>query len=302
MTLLQWLEQHYPTAKRQNLKRMVEAGRVHINGKAAGRLKDEIPESAKVEVNDTPRTAAPAPPHDLEIIHEDPDLLIVNKPAGLLTSTVPREPRPTLVAKVRDYLANSSPTARLGIIHRLDRDASGLLVFSKNEEAYKHLKRQFFNHSVDRVYAVVVEGIPKEPEGTIRSKLIELPDGKVVATTRSRVGQAAVTEYIVLRHEQTPYGPRSLLRVKLQTGRKHQIRSQFAAQGTPIVNDPMYGEQPPTGRLMLVAMLLSLRHPRSAERLTWDIPIPSELKEAMSPATPLKEEHEFPRIDTNLHQ
>ena len=83
MTLLEWLEQRYPTAKRQNLKRMVEAGRVRINGKAAGRLKDEIPDAAKVEVSDTPRAAAPPPPPDLEIIHEDLDLIVVSKPAGL---------------------------------------------------------------------------------------------------------------------------------------------------------------------------------------------------------------------------
>ena len=284
MTVLHWLEQRYPTAKRQNLKRMVEARRVTINGRPAQRLKDEIPDAATVEVNETPR-AAPTPTFDLEIIHEDPDLLIVNKPYGLLTSTVPREPRPTLVAKVRDYLAATSPDARVGIIHRLDRDASGLLVFSKNEETYEHLKRQFFNHSVDRVYAVVVEGVPKPSEDTIRTKLIELPDGKVVATNRERIGQIAVTEYIVLRHEQTPWGPRSLLRVKLQTGRKHQIRSQLAARGHPIVNDPLYGEMAPLGRLMLVAMMLSLRHPRTSERLTWEIPIPTELKEAMDSST-----------------
>src|SRR5205807_8770535 len=132
-----------------------------INGRAGRRLSDAIVEGASVEVSDQ-RPAAPAPTHDLDIVHEDADLLVVNKPAGLLTSTVPREPRPTLIAKVREYVAATSPNARVGLIHRLDRDASGLLVFSKNEEAYEFLKRQFFNHSVDRIYAAVVEGVPAE--------------------------------------------------------------------------------------------------------------------------------------------
>jgi 23S rRNA pseudouridine1911/1915/1917 synthase len=283
MTLLEWLEQRYPTAKRQTLKRMVEAGRVRVDGRLAERLKQELAEACTVQVDESPQKREPATtPTSLDIVHEDADLLVVNKPAGLLTSTVPREPRPTLLAQVREYVGARERTARVGLIHRLDRDASGLLVFSKNDAAYESLKRQFFNHSVDRVYAAVVEGLPPEPKGTIRSKLVELPNGNVVVTRQPDKGQIAVTEYVVMRHERTPAGERSLLRVKLQTGRKHQIRAQLASRGTPIVNDPLYGEQKPSGRLMLAAILLSLRHPGTHKRMTWELPIPKELREAMS--------------------
>src|SRR5262245_66217776 len=105
----------------------------------------------------------------MRIIHEDVDILVVAKPAGLLTSTVPRERRPTLLKMVREYAAQHDPRARVGLIHRLDRDASGLLVFSKNHDAYESLKRQFFRHTVDRIYLAVVRGRLNPPAGKIRS-------------------------------------------------------------------------------------------------------------------------------------
>src|SRR5690349_11936946 len=101
----------------------------------------------------------------LRIIHEDRDILVVDKPAGLLTSTVPREKRPTLLKMVREYVAQREPRARVGLIHRLDRDASGLLIFSKNHQAYVSLKQQFFKHKVERIYLAVVHGVPTPPAG-----------------------------------------------------------------------------------------------------------------------------------------
>src|ERR1051325_11794745 len=118
-------------------------------------------------------------PGRLHIIYEDGDILVVNKPAGLLTSTVPREKRPTLLKMVREYVAQREPRARVGLIHRLDRDASGLLIFSKNDAAYRSLKTQFFHHEVERVYAVVVRGVPDPRAGRIESDLVERPDGTV---------------------------------------------------------------------------------------------------------------------------
>src|SRR5688572_30414860 len=145
MLLLDYLQKKYPTAKKMTLKRMLSEGRVRVNGKPADRLKAEVGEKDKVEVNERPVVQRPrytvAP---LELIHEDADVLVVRKPPGLLTSTVPTEKRQTAIALVRRYLAEREPRARAGIIHRLDRDASGLLVFSKNNEAYENLKSQFF--------------------------------------------------------------------------------------------------------------------------------------------------------------
>lgn len=199
------------------------------------------------------------------IVHEDADVLIINKPPGLLTSTVPREWRPTLWAMVREYLARTDRRARPGLIHRLDGHASGLLVFSKNDPAYRSLKRQFKNHSVTRIYSAVVWGLPNPAQGVIRSKLVELPDGRVRTTRRPGAGMIAVTEYQLVASA----NGQSLLSVKLQTGRKHQIRAHLSERGHPIVNDPLYGEQPVKGRMMLAAVELAFRHPRTNERVTF---------------------------------
>jgi 23S rRNA pseudouridine1911/1915/1917 synthase len=283
MLLLDWLIQRYPTAKRQTLKRMVEEGRVTINGIVARKLKHELTQNASVTVDERAHAAPPPEKTNLEIIHEDHDILIVNKPAGLLTSTVPREPRPTLLADVRDYLAAHDPRARVGLIHRLDRDASGLLVFSKNNAAYESLKKQFFDHTVDRVYTAIVEGAPAEPKGRIRSHLVELPDGSVRTSKSPGKGQHALTEYLVLR--QTP--ARSMLRVILHTGRKHQIRVHLSERGSPIVNDPVYGKtKKPNGRLMLAATHLAFKHPRTGKLVSFETPMPPELKKAMTASAP----------------
>jgi RluA family pseudouridine synthase len=214
------------------------------------------------------------PPAALSVIYEDADILVVDKPPGLLTSTVPREPRPTLLAQLREYVGAKEPRARVGLIHRLDRDASGLLVFSKNNAAYESLKRQFFEHSVERVYMAIVEGSPPETKGRIRSRLVELPDGRVRSTKAAGKGQAALTEYVVLRQ----FGQRALLRVTLHTGRKHQIRAHLSERGMPIVNDRVYGATKPNGRLMLAAMKLALSHPRTRDRMKFEIPMPAEMK------------------------
>src|SRR5262245_33452861 len=130
------------------------------------------------------------------IVYEDDDVLVIDKPPGLLTSTVPHEKRPTALAAVREYLAQANRRARVGLIHRLDRDASGLLVFSKNPGAFDSLKEQFFRHTVDRIYHAIVEGVPEPPLGKIKSKLIERHDGSVRSAT---AGQVAITEYRMIK-------------------------------------------------------------------------------------------------------
>lgn len=274
--LLDFLVQKYPLAKRQTLKRMVETGRVKINGRPAQRLKQEIGELDRVQISDQMDRPGPslAP---LGLIHEDADLLVINKPAGLLTSTNPREKRPTAIAIIRAYLADREPRARAGVIHRLDRDASGLLVFSKNHEAFESLKRQFFEHSVERIYMAVVRGVPNPAGGRIESRLLELSDGRVVTTRNPAKGQLAVTDYKVLRSG----GGMSLLQVTLQTGRKHQIRAHFASRGHPIVGDTLYAEGAAGPRLLLAATGLSLDHPNTGQRLTFQIDPPPEIQHAL---------------------
>jgi 23S rRNA pseudouridine1911/1915/1917 synthase len=174
---------------------------------------------------------------------------------------------------VRAYVKSRDPRARVGLIHRLDRHASGLLVFSKNDRAYESLKIQFFRHTVERVYAAVVRGKVTPPDGRIVSRLLELPDGRVVTTRRHAKGQEAITHYKTRRATKQM----SLLEVRLETGRKHQIRAHLSERGAPILNDPLYDVTPPQGRLMLVATRLALDHPRTGKRLTLALDPPREM-------------------------
>jgi RluA family pseudouridine synthase len=276
MHLLDLVTSRYPQSKRTTLRRMIQAGRVSVNGIVARSAKHEVRDGDDVQVRDQAPPREPRSPRlPFPIIHEDVHILVIDKPAGLLTSTVPREPRPTALAMVKAYVAAREPRARVGLIHRLDRDASGLLIFSKNNAAYVSLKEQFFRHTVERVYAAIVSPVPTPARGRIDSRLIELPDGRVVNATRPGKGQRAVTEYETIARG----GKLGLLRVRLQTGRKHQIRAQLAQRGSPILNDPMYGPSPKTdGRLMLVASELHVTHPRTGKRMRFSLELPEEMR------------------------
>jgi 23S rRNA pseudouridine1911/1915/1917 synthase len=210
----------------------------------------------------------------LNIVFEDADIIVVDKPAGLLTSTVPGEKRPTLLAAVREYVARREPRARVGLIHRLDRDASGLLVFSKNHESYRSLKQQFFEHSARRIYFAAVAGKIDPPAGRIESRLVELVDGSVRSTRLSGKGERAVTHYKTIRQTDA----HSLLRVTLETGRKHQIRVHLWERGTPILNDLIYGSSKPAGKMLLVAAELEFLHPRTRKRLKFQLEMPPEMR------------------------
>ena len=279
-TVLDWLVRKYPLAKRQTLKRMVEGRRVRINGRPVKKLSQPLGSDDAVEVDGSrPPTHAARPPKLEPIVFEDVDLLVVNKPAGLLTSTVPKEKRPTLLAKVREYVHAFDPKARIGLIHRLDRDASGLLVFSKNDDAYQSLKSQLFHHEFGREYRAVVHGKPTPPKGVIDTRLVERADGTVRSTSEHAKGERAVTEYEWLAAR----GKLSLLRVVLQTGRKHQIRAHLSERGNPVVGDRLYGpKDDKAARLMLAATKLTIRHPRSGDQMTFVAEVPEEF--------PVKEE------------
>ncbi|CAN5510661.1 RluA family pseudouridine synthase [soil metagenome] len=269
--LIDWLTEKYPTSKKTTLKRMVEQGRVTINGRPADRLKTPLEPKDVVEVRDRndSATASKRPSlTPLVLVYEDADLLVIDKPPGLLTSTVPREKRPTALAIVKAYLAGDH-RARVGLVHRLDRDASGVLIFAKSATAYDSLKAQFFHHHVSRVYEAIVHGKPKEAKGTIESLLVESKEGKVFATRDISTGQPAVTHFEVVESS----GGQSTLRVRLETGRKHQIRAHLSGMGNPIVGDTVYGPIPPAApQLRLRAMELEIEHPRTGKRVTFRAP------------------------------
>jgi 23S rRNA pseudouridine1911/1915/1917 synthase len=261
----------YPTAKNQTLKQMVADGRVRVDGRRATKLSQPVGEGEQLRVDERPalsgKTRVTLAP--LRLVHEDDDVLVIDKPPGLLTSTVPRERRPTALAIVRRYIEATSPRARVGLIHRLDRDAGGLLVFSKSDLAYQSLKTQFFKHTVQRMYEAVVVGSPRPKKGRIESRLVERADGSVHSTKQPGRGERAVTAYEVIDEADG----RATLRVTLQTGRKHQIRVHLSERGWPIVGDGVYGApdraDPNGGGLKLRAVRLAFDHPRTGKRVTF---------------------------------
>lgn len=240
-----------------------------------------------------PRPASPARPR---IVFEDRDLLVVDKPPGLTTAD-PRlpndDPRTSLFGWVKEHVRRGPGRSRkVWIIHRLDRDASGLLVFAKTPRAYEALKAQLKSRAMHRVYAAVVEGEPPEPLGTIQSFLLEDDAGRVRSVggpsgrPPARGGdeaRLAVTHYRVRARGQG----RALLAVRLETGRKHQIRVHLAERGTPIVGDTLYGRSDdPLGRLGLHATELGFEHPGTGKGVRLVSPAPASFWRAVGAAPP----------------
>lgn len=289
MTVEERLRELFPAAKRTTLKQMVQTGRVRlgeVGGAPIRRLGEEIPAGTELHV----LARAPEPPRhrkgDLPIVYEDEDILVINKPPGLLTATVPGEKRPTLHAKVTDYLARTAPRARVGLIHRLDKDARGLLVFSKHEAVYFSLKEQLKDRVMSREYHAVTVGITKPHAGTIQSLLKDNEvEGRVEETTDSRRGDLAVTHYDTVSTLKGVKGQpeKSLLKVRLETGRKHQIRVHLANQGTPIYGDVIYGAAPYNRNPMLLAATrLGFIHPGTGKPVSFELPLPEEFQAAMT--------------------
>jgi 23S rRNA pseudouridine1911/1915/1917 synthase len=276
------LKQRFPGAKATTLRRMLANGRVTVNGRPVVKWNLLLADADKVEINDPEKKPAPEAPgiEPLKIVFEDRDLLVVNKPVGLLTSTVPGEKRPTALALLDRYLLFTEPKARIGLVHRLDRDAAGLLVFSKNEMTFESLKTQFFRHTCERQYMAVVHGTLTPPDGRIESMLVELPDGTVRQSRRDGHGQKAVTDYATIARE----GRFSLVRVTLQTGRKHQIRRHLLDRGCPIVGDRVYGPPTSVDRLMLAAVRLGFVHPRSQQDVRFEMEMPFPFPPVMAGA------------------
>jgi 23S rRNA pseudouridine1911/1915/1917 synthase len=275
MMLQDVLRQRYPQARQNTLRQMLADGRVLMNGNVVRRMNQPVGESDRIDVRDRQKHPAVAPRISLaplEPLFEDEHLLVIHKPAGVLTSTTPREKRPTALAMVTRYLESNDPRARVGLIHRLDRDASGLLVFSKNEPAYESLKRQFFEHTVRREYVAITRAVPTPLEGRIESSLVEQPDGSVRSTLKLGKGQHAVTEYKTIARAKG----QAALWVKLHTGRKHQIRAHLTERGVSIMGDPMYGPRDRAPRLMLANVILEFQHPATGKTLHYEIPIPAQ--------------------------
>ena len=207
----------------------------------------------------------------LSILYEDKYIIIINKPANLLTISTEKEKERTLFHKVYEYLKNKNKNNKVFIVHRLDKDTSGIVIFAKDEKTKLYLQDNWDKFT--KQYVAVVEGKVKESKGTLKSYLMETKT-HVTYSVNDKNGKLAITEYEKVL-ENKKY---TMLSLNLKTGRKNQIRVQLADMGNPIVGDKKYGTKyDPIRRMALVANYLSFTHPKTKENIEIDIDIPSEI-------------------------
>ena len=305
LRLDKFLLNHLANASRTKIQDAIRAEAVQVNGRVTKpNYRVRPADIITITLPEPPRTGKVVPePMDLDIRYEDDDLLIVNKPAGLVVHPAYGHWEGTLVNGLAYHLANL-PTGRNGeirpgLVHRIDKDTSGLLVIGKTEWAMTHLSQQFFHHTIERSYLALVWGRFEEDSGTVRGHVgRSLRDRKVQAVyPTGEQGKAAVTHYKVLQR----YGPVTLLECRLETGRTHQIRAHMQYLGHPLFSDATYGGDrirsgQATGaykafveacfavlpRQALHARSLGFIHPNSGERLYFEAELPADFATALA--------------------
>ncbi|MBW2724158.1 MAG: RluA family pseudouridine synthase [Deltaproteobacteria bacterium] len=274
---------------RSQIRRWIADGIVLLNA-------DVVRPSRKVSEGDVAVARVPAAePMDvlpeaipLVVLYEDEDLIVIDKAAGMVVHPAPGHPRGTLVNALLhhcDDLAGVGGVLRPGIVHRLDRGTSGVMVVAKNDAAHRHLAKQFHDHTIDRTYWAFVRSIPGAESGEVDGPIGRHPRDRKRMSIRSDSGRAALTRWrIVIRY---PASGISRLEIRPETGRTHQIRVHLSSVGMPIVGDPVYGRQRDKKRGQgfrielerpaLHAARLGFSHPRSGDRLDFEAPLPEDL-------------------------
>jgi len=257
ITLLSLLEELSPDSSKNTLRGWLEKGRVTVDGKRAKFAKQTVEGGQLVKVGDKKKFLH----RGLKIVYEDEHIVVVDKPAGLLTVATDKETDLTVHAILKRRF-NNRPVYP---VHRLDRETSGLLVFAYTEKAREDLKGQLFRRTMGREYRALVHGDPGK--GVWKDYLWE-NIRLYIEISNPKAGKLAITHYQVLQKR----GDRSLVKFKLETGRKHQIRVQAANAGYPLVGDNKYGNAE-DGRLFLHAAHLKLQHPASGKSMSWNSPV-----------------------------
>ena len=269
--LLPFVTENLPEIKRTRLKQMLAHNQIAVNGTPVRQFNHPVQPGDTVSVNFT-REFQVFYNRRLKIVYEDDDLLVVNKGYGLLSMGNDKVKDGTAYSILKDYLKRKDPRNKIFIIHRLDRDTSGLMMFAKNEKAKEAMQHNWNNMVLNRKYVTVVEGHVEEPQGVVRSYLGETSQFEVFSTDDPSQGKLAVTRWTRLK-EGSEY---SLLEVELDTGRKNQIRVHMKDIGHPISGDRKYGaEASPIHRLALHARTLRFIHPVTRREMLFETPVPS---------------------------
>jgi 23S rRNA pseudouridine1911/1915/1917 synthase len=280
-----------PSLSRERLKALMLEGAVTVAGKRpTPSLRVVGGEEVSVSVPEAAPATAQAQQIPLAIVYEDADLIIVDKPAGLVVHPAAGNLDGTLVNALLHHCAGQlsgiGGVARPGIVHRIDKDTSGLLVVAKTDLAHEGLAKQFATHSIGRRYLAVVAGRPSPPAGRIEGAIGRHPvHRKKMDIVSPGKGKHAVTHYRTLQ----PLKDAALVECRLETGRTHQVRVHMASSGHPLLGDPLYGRARAShrdilkslgfGRQALHARSLQLVHPRTQENLAFESPVPSDIQE-----------------------
>lgn len=273
MELMTFLGFHFNGKSRTALKSMLSQQQVCVNGKVVTQFNHPLQTGDSVTLN-TGKIVYELKSSRLKVVFEDDDLIIIDKREGLLTvATDTHKNETTAFTIVSNYVKKKNPHNRLFVVHRIDRETSGLLMFAKSREVQLALQDNWHENVTERVYMAVVEGVPAKQEDTIVSYLRESKAFKIHSSHNADDGKEAVTHYRVVR-KSDKY---ALLKVELETGRKNQIRVHMQEIGHPIIGDKKYGAGPsPIGRVALHARSLGFIHPVTKEPMHFETPIPKK--------------------------
>jgi 23S rRNA pseudouridine1911/1915/1917 synthase len=291
-----WIARQLPDLSRARVQALMAAGAVRLGGRPArpsARLRGG--EEVTVELPD-PVAATPAPEDvPLAVVYEDTRLLVVDKPAGMTVHPAAGRVSGTLVNALLHHVRDLSGVGgvlRPGIVHRLDRGTSGLMVVAKDDEAHRALSAQFASREVEKEYLAIVHGVPRARQGTIELAIGRDPVHRKKMSVRAPRGRAARSAYTVVE----ALDGAALLRVRIHTGRTHQIRVHLASLGHPVAGDATYGgtRTPASRRLSARAALdgltrpalhaarLAFTHPATGDRLQFESPLPADLRDVLA--------------------
>lgn len=271
--LMEFLMAQMPGKSRNKIKLLLSRKQVLVDGKPISQFNHPLTPGQQVEISKGNQESFKSvkQARELSIVFEDAELIIIEKPAGLLSIGTDKEKRATAYSLLSNYVKEKDPENKIFVVHRLDRETSGLMMFAKSQEVKYHLQELWANTVIERSYIAVVEGHVEKDEGVISSYLVEGKTFKVHSSQNPKSGKKAVTHFKTLQRKRGY----SLLKVNLETGRKNQIRVHMQDIGHSIVGDKKYGATvSPLKRLGLHAQQLSFVHPLSRKKIFFESKIP----------------------------
>lgn len=268
--LMNFLSAKFPEKSRTAVKSLLAHKQVTVDDMVTTKFDFPLKRGQTVFINKKKSTEKPRF-RELRIVHEDADLIVIDKASGLLSMATDTEKQKTAYSILSDYVKRYDPKNLIFIVHRLDRETSGLMMFARSKKVQEALQKDWNESIIERSYVAIVEGAMDKKEGTITSWLKENKAMVMYSSQTPDDGQKAVTHYKVLKTNRLF----SLLDVKLETGRKNQIRVHMKDLGFPVTGDKKYGAKlNPVGQMGLHARVLAFKHPVTGRAMRFDTPIP----------------------------